>query len=117
LHCVGETKPEVKTAKKVAMKNLSLVGVAFFSICLSAALFAQTSVGSASANKLQPDPARTAAPAPRLCAVCIRAHMEFLASDALRGRGSGTADELVAATYVASQLRAYGIAPAADNGG
>lgn len=43
--------------------------------------------------------------------------MEFLASDALRGRGSGTADELVAATYIASQLRAYGIAPAGDDGG
>ena len=43
--------------------------------------------------------------------------MEFLASDALRGRGSGTADELVSATYVASQLRAYGIAPAGDDGG
>jgi aminopeptidase YwaD len=43
--------------------------------------------------------------------------MEFLASDALRGRGSGTADELVAATYVASQLRAYGIPPAGDDGG
>jgi hypothetical protein len=42
--------------------------------------------------------------------------MEFLASDALRGRGSGTHDELVAATYVASQLRAYGIAPAGDDG-
>jgi peptidase M28-like protein len=43
--------------------------------------------------------------------------MEFLASDALRGRGSGTADELVAATYVASELRAYGIPPAGDDGG
>ncbi len=43
--------------------------------------------------------------------------MEFLASDALRGRGSATADELVAATYVASQLRAYGISPAGDDGG
>jgi hypothetical protein len=43
--------------------------------------------------------------------------MEFLASDALRGRGSATADELVAATYVAAQLRAYGISPAGDNGG
>ncbi len=43
--------------------------------------------------------------------------MEFLASDALRGRGSGTVDELVAATYVASELRAYGIAPAGDDGG
>ena len=66
-----------------------------------------------------PSPPRTvvAAPAPGLCAACIRAHMEFLASDALRGRGSGTADELVAATYVASQLRAYGIAPGGDDGG
>jgi hypothetical protein len=43
--------------------------------------------------------------------------MEFLASDALRGRGSGTTDELVAATYVAAQLRAYGIAPAGHDGG
>jgi aminopeptidase YwaD len=43
--------------------------------------------------------------------------MEFLASDALRGRGSGTPDELVAATYIASQLRAYGIEPAGDDGG
>ncbi len=42
--------------------------------------------------------------------------MEFLASDALRGRGSGTADEFVAATYVASQLRQYGILPAGDEG-
>src|SRR5215510_9467874 len=54
--------------------------------------------------------------APRVCAGCIRAHMEFLASDALRGRGSGTPDELVAATYVASQLRQYGIQPAGDDG-
>ena len=53
----------------------------------------------------------------RLCAACIKAHMEFLASDAMRGRGSGTADELLAATYVGSQLRAYGISPAGDDGG
>jgi len=42
--------------------------------------------------------------------------MNFLASDALRGRGSGTPDELVAATYVGSQLEQYGIEPAGDNG-
>src|ERR1700732_2086955 len=54
---------------------------------------------------------------PKICSACIRGHMEFLAADALRGRGSGTADELVAATYVASELRAYGIAPAGDDGG
>ena len=54
---------------------------------------------------------------PKVCERCIRAHEEFLASDALQGRGSGTHDELVAATYVASELRQYGIEPAGDNGG
>src|SRR5438552_16617040 len=55
--------------------------------------------------------------APKVCTACIRAHMEFLASDALRGRGSATPDELIAATYVASALRQYGIEPAGDNDG
>lgn len=54
---------------------------------------------------------------PTVCERCIRAHEEFLASDALRGRGSSTHDELIAATYVASELRQYGIEPAGDNGG
>ncbi len=53
---------------------------------------------------------------PTVCAACIRAQMDFLASDALRGRGSGTADELLAATYVGSQLEQYGIEPAAGDG-
>ena len=47
----------------------------------------------------------------------IRGAMEFMASDALQGRGSGTHDELVAATYLASQLRQIGIEPAGDGGG
>lgn len=47
----------------------------------------------------------------------VRAHLEFLASDALQGRGSGTRDELIAGTYIASQLRQAGIEPAGDNGG
>ena len=42
--------------------------------------------------------------------------MDFLASDALRGRGSGTPDERVAATYVGAVLEQYGIAPAGDDG-
>jgi aminopeptidase YwaD len=53
---------------------------------------------------------------PAVCSACIRAHMEFLASDALQGRGSGTHDELLAATYIASALRSYGIEPAGDGG-
>jgi hypothetical protein len=37
--------------------------------------------------------------------------MEFLASDALQGRGSATRDELLAATFIASQLQQYEIDP------
>jgi hypothetical protein len=41
----------------------------------------------------------------------VRAHEMFLASDALRGRGSATPDELLAATYVASQFERFGVKP------
>ena len=43
--------------------------------------------------------------------------MEFLASDALNGRGSGTRDEWIAATYIASQFRLWGLEPMGDEGG
>ncbi|HET9369651.1 MAG TPA: M20/M25/M40 family metallo-hydrolase, partial [Vicinamibacterales bacterium] len=46
----------------------------------------------------------------------VRGHMEFLASDAMNGRASGTRDEWIAATYVASQLRQWGIEPLGDAG-
>jgi len=42
----------------------------------------------------------------------VRAHEEFLASDALGGRGSATRDEQIAAEYVASEFVAYGLKPA-----
>ena len=47
----------------------------------------------------------------------VRAHMEFLASDAMNGRGSGTRDEWIAVTYVASHLRRLGLEPMGDDGG
>ena len=47
----------------------------------------------------------------------IRGELEFLASDTLQGRGSGTHDELVAAEYIASELRQIGVQPAGDQGG
>src|SRR3954465_2902359 len=47
----------------------------------------------------------------------VRAHLEFLAGDALNGRGSGTRDEWIAATYLAAQLRQWGIEPLGDHGG
>ncbi len=43
--------------------------------------------------------------------------MEFLASDALNGRGSGTRDEWIAATYAASQMRRLGLEGMGDGGG
>ena len=43
--------------------------------------------------------------------------MEFLASDAMNGRGSGTRDEWIAVTYVASQLRRWGLEPMGEDGG
>lgn len=46
----------------------------------------------------------------------IRGEMEFLASDALDGRGSGTRDELIAATYLASEMKQMGLKPGGDNG-
>jgi len=47
----------------------------------------------------------------------IGGELGFLASDALQGRGSGTHDELLAATYIASELVQLGLKPGGDNGG
>ena len=41
----------------------------------------------------------------------VRAHEDFLASDALAGRGSATRDEQIAAEYVASEFLTYGLKP------
>ena len=43
--------------------------------------------------------------------------MAFLASDALNGRGSGTRDEWIAATYLGSQMQQWGLEPLGDAGG
>ena len=42
----------------------------------------------------------------------LEAHEAFLAGDALRGRGSATHDEAVAAAYVASQFQGFGLTTA-----
>jgi aminopeptidase YwaD len=46
----------------------------------------------------------------------IEAHLRFLASDALHGRGSGTRDEWIAATYLGARLHEYGFEPMGDAG-
>ncbi len=47
----------------------------------------------------------------------IRAELSFLASDALQGRGSGTGYERIAAEYIGSQFRQFGLAPGGDADG
>src|SRR5262249_41225 len=46
----------------------------------------------------------------------VRSHEEFLASDALQGRGSGTRDEWIAATYIGSELREFGVERVGEDG-
>jgi Zn-dependent M28 family amino/carboxypeptidase len=46
----------------------------------------------------------------------LRAHLEFLADDALEGRAAGTRGGETAAKYIASQLRRLGLEPAGDSG-
>src|SRR5262245_15134691 len=44
----------------------------------------------------------------------VRAELSFLASDALQGRGSGTTYERIAAEYIGSQFRQFGLEPGGD---
>src|SRR5436305_5007786 len=46
----------------------------------------------------------------------IRAHVKYLASDELEGRGVGTTGEKLTVNYLASQLQAEGVKPAGENG-
>ncbi|WP_213980690.1 M28 family metallopeptidase [Sphingomonas sp. dw_22] len=47
----------------------------------------------------------------------LKSHVQFLASDALRGREAGTRDFDVAAEYVAAQMEGMGLKPAGAKGG
>lgn len=47
----------------------------------------------------------------------MRAHVAYLASDALRGREAGTPDFDKAAAYVVEQFKAAGLQPGGENGG
>lgn len=57
-----------------------------------------------------------AADRPSFCNQCVRADENFLASDALNGRGSATRDEHIVATWAASQFESFGLEPGGDNG-
>lgn len=46
----------------------------------------------------------------------IRAHVKFLASDLLEGRGTGARGGDLAAEYIATRFESYGLKPAGENG-
>ena len=46
----------------------------------------------------------------------IRAHVKFLSSDLLEGRGTGQRGGEIAAAYIATQFALYGLKPAGDDG-
>ncbi len=45
----------------------------------------------------------------------LRAHITYLASDALQGRGTGTNGEKLAANYIGQELKKIGLKPLGDN--
>jgi Zn-dependent M28 family amino/carboxypeptidase len=47
----------------------------------------------------------------------LRAHVKFVSSDLTEGRGPGTRGDALARAYIASQLEALGLEPAAPEGG
>jgi Zn-dependent M28 family amino/carboxypeptidase len=46
----------------------------------------------------------------------IRAHVKFLSSDLLEGRGPGTRGDALTTSYIATQFEAMGLQPGGDNG-
>ncbi|MBX2891880.1 MAG: M20/M25/M40 family metallo-hydrolase [Saprospiraceae bacterium] len=46
----------------------------------------------------------------------LKKHVTYLASDKLKGRGTGTEEERKAAAYLAKQFKKIGLAPKGDNG-
>lgn len=62
-------------------------------------------------------PAKSAVRPPGVCAECVKATMETLAGDDLRGRKCGSADENAAARYLAASLQKLGIRGGLPGGG
>ncbi|MFH5884178.1 M28 family peptidase [Halalkalibaculum sp. DA3122] len=66
-----------------------------------------------------PEQSSPEAPQARLSATIepgdIRTHIQFLASDSLRGRATGTAGEAIAANYIADAFNQFGIAPLGED--
>ena len=54
--------------------------------------------------------------APKIGSEKIRAHVKYLASDELEGRGMNQKGGDLAADYIAAQFKSYGLKPAGEKG-
>lgn len=94
------------------MKNIR------FKICATALLLVVSgsfqSIGQVKKPAVKPVPKPTAKMPVRTTVAerNVRAQLEFLASDAMQGRGSGSQFERVAAEYIGSQMMQFGVLPA-----
>ena len=80
-------------------------------VVLSVSLLLASSSMPAAAQVRSRSRARTSAP---ILERNIRAELSFLASDAMQGRGSGTGYERIAAEYIGSQFRQFGLEAGGD---
>src|SRR6266478_9097801 len=88
------------------MSRLSLVLVPLFMLAVVGASVS----GQKKSRKSSNDPASDINPEK------IRAHVKFLASDLLEGRGTGQRGGDIAAEYLATQFELYGLKSGAENG-
>jgi Zn-dependent M28 family amino/carboxypeptidase len=88
---------------------------AFFvlALCAAAGIFAGAERASAQAKKKAP---AAEARLPMVDKEKIRAHVKYLSSDELEGRGTGQRGGDTAADYIRKQFASYGLKPAGDNG-
>jgi hypothetical protein len=87
-------------------------------ILLAVALSGGCALGRSGASGAVAAPQPAVVPdRPSISEASLRAHMEFLAGDALNGRGSGSRDEWIAVSYAAAQMRRLGLEPLGDTEG
>ena len=86
----------------------SIIAVVMLLVISGAYLLAQ--------SQRQDKPAPAAAPSEGIDAEKIRAHVKFLSSDLLEGRGMGQRGSDIATEYIATQFALDGLKPAGDQG-
>jgi len=97
------------------MRNKAVLYVVLLSVSL--VVVAQVRPAASRASSKSTSSAKPVAAAGAIDPQHIRAHVKFLSSDLLEGRGTGQRGGDLAAEYIATQFELYGLKPAGDNGG